>query len=283
MAGVQQEVTLTAFREIRKNLRSAKGIAMFSLFFLGGAVPSVLQVLLTKVTQSAGIDNAPDEALKQARLQVLTAYYENADTGKYLVDCPNVLFFLLQGTFIFLPLLVLLVGFDQVAGEIQHRSIRYVVGRSRRASFVVGKAVGSWAVISIMVLVLHLTVWIVMLVRGGTPPGDVLSWGLRVWVFSAAYAAAFVGYTTLVSSFFRTPIVAMFVGAGIGFFLYLTYQILRAIGERTEAFTWIFPNKYEFLMLSPDPSRVLGGIALCIAWGSLCVLAATAIVRRRDI
>jgi ABC-type transport system involved in multi-copper enzyme maturation permease subunit len=284
MAGVQQEVSLTAFREIRKNLRSAKGIAMCSLFFLGGAVPSVGQVLLTKATASAGLDNTPDQVVHEARVKLYSALSESEAVGNYLATCPDAIYwFLLYFLFLFLPLLVLLVGFDQVAGEIQYRSIRYVVGRSRRASFVVGKALGLWAVIATVLLLLHVTVWVVMLIRGTHPPGDVLSWGLRVWLFGVAYSGAWVGYTTLVSSLFRTPIVAMFTGAGIGSSLLVIYWILRAIGEKADAFTWIFPNRYEWLMVSPDPVRAIGGCALCIAWGALCVLAATWIVRRRDI
>lgn len=284
MAGVQQEVSLTAIREIRKNLRSAKGIAMCSLFFVFGAVPSVLQVLFSKATASAGLDNAPEQMLHEARVKAYTTIYDSADIGNYLAKCPDTLYvFLLEIAFLCLPVLVLLVGFDQIAGEIQHRSIRYVVGRSRRTSFVVGKTLGLWAVVSAVMLLLHLTVWIVMLIRGTAPAGDVFSWGLRIWAFGVAYSAAWAGYTTLVSSLFRTPIVAMFVGAGVGSFLFVTYLVLRAIGERTEAFTWIFPNKYVWLMVSPDPSKALGGMALCIAWGALCVLASTAVVRRRDI
>src|SRR5208337_2799545 len=109
--------------------------------------------------------------------------------------------------------LVLLVGFDQLAGEIQHRTIRYTAGRAHRPSIVVGKALGIWGVVSIMVLVLHLTVWVIILVRGTSPAAQVFSWGARFWLFSSMCAAAYVGYASVVSSLFRTPIVALFAGA----------------------------------------------------------------------
>src|SRR5262249_3095124 len=120
-----------------------------------------------------------------------------------------------------LPLLVLMVGFEQIAGEIQHRGIRYIAGRAHRSSIVVGKALGVWAVVAIMALVLHLTVWIVILIRGGETFGNVLSWGGRIWLFDVAAAAAYVGLVALVSSFFRTPIVALFVGVVVLFVQWL--------------------------------------------------------------
>ena len=234
------EAGLTAQRELRRNLRSTKGIAMFVLFFLGGAVPSVLQVLLERAMHKAGVAEILPEARQQAFEEVLTRVYEPA-TAKYLSTCPPLLFvFLFKGTLLFLPVLILLIGFDQIAGEIQHRSIRYYAGRARRSSIVVGKALGVWSVIAVMTFVLHATVWSVLLVRGTEPAGQVLSWGLRLWLFSVASAGAYVGLTSLISSFFKTPIVALFVGIGVVFVLWLASTIL-GMSETTEAMTWIFP------------------------------------------
>ena len=65
-----REVSLTALREIRRNLGSTKGIAMSVLFFLGGLVPALLYLAASKL--QGGPSEAPDvaqqameEALKQ--------------------------------------------------------------------------------------------------------------------------------------------------------------------------------------------------------------------------
>jgi ABC-type transport system involved in multi-copper enzyme maturation permease subunit len=277
------EAGLTALRELRRNLRSTKGIAMFVLFFLGGAVPSVLQVLFLRLMDKATMSEMPLEARQQLFEQALSRVYEPA-TAKYLSLCPPVLFaFLFKGTLIFLPVLILLIGFDQIAGDIQHRTIRYMAGRARRSSLVAGKALGVWGVITIMTLVLHVTVWTVMLLRGGDSPALVLSWGVRLWLFTVASAGAYVGLTSLISSFFKTPIVALFVGVGVLFVLWLASTIL-GLSDATEAMTWAFPSAYESkLLISPDPARIFGGVAALLAWGAAMVAGAAAIVSRRDI
>jgi ABC-type transport system involved in multi-copper enzyme maturation permease subunit len=283
---VQHEVGLVALREIRKNLRSTKGIAMFVLFFLGGAVPSVASVLFERAKQDAGFDSVSDAAQKQILENALASGYGSEETAKYLIQCPPSLFFLLQGTLVVLPLLVLLVGFDQLAGDVQHRSIRYVAGRAYRHSIVAGKALGVWAVVGVMVLVLHSTVWAVMLFQSNYSVATTLSWGLRVWLFSVTYAAAYVGLTNLISSFFKTPILALFIGAGIGFGIWLGRLVVLVISTRAESFeaaSWVFPASYEKLMVSPNPMHAIGGCALAIAWGAVCVAFATFILRRRDI
>lgn len=278
------EAGLTALRELRRNLRSTKGIAMFVLFFLGGAIPSVGQVLLTKMIDTRTMEEAPLETRQQMFESLLLQAKIPEATAKHLSTCPPAIFlYLFKGALFFLPALILLIGFDQIAGEIQHRGIRYLAGRARRSALVAGKAIGVWGVIAVMTLVLNATVWMVMLVRGGYPAALVLSWGLRVWLFTVASAAAYVGLTALVSSFFRTPIVALFVGVAALFALWLTGSILGFF-DATQAATWAFPSTYESkLLVSPDPARVIGGVGALLAWGAVMVAGAAAIVSRRDI
>jgi ABC-type transport system involved in multi-copper enzyme maturation permease subunit len=284
-----REVGLVAQRELYRNIRSTKGIAMFALFFLGGLVFSVLvstivAVVLKGIAEKAGVTNSP-ELQRQFFQQYLFGAYDSEAIATHLASAPAVLYFLFKGTLTFLPLLVLLVGFDQIAGEVQHRTIRYSAGRASRASIVVGKALGTWGVISIMVLVLHLTVWVFVLVRGGSggaTVGQVLSWGGRFWLFSSFCAAAYVGFATAVSALFRTPIVALFVGAGLGAGLWVAYQLI-AYFPSTKVGAWGFPNAYEQLLVAPDAGSILGGVALFLAWGAACVAGATVIVTRSDV
>ncbi len=283
-----QEVGLTASREIRRNLRSAKGIAMFVLFFLGGLmfsvlVSTVIRLNLQRAAQKANMTEIPEELRSKVFAEYLSLAYDgNAGVAEHLAKAPAVLYFLFKGTLIFLPFLVLLVGFDQVAGEVQHRTIRYIAGRASRGSIVLGKALGVWAIISVMVLVLHLTVWIFMLVQGGQNAGMLLSWGARFWLFSSLAAASYVGYTAIMSALFRTPIVALMIGAGTGLALGLMHLILDNI-ESAKAVAWAFPNHYDILIVSPQIGSIVGGAGAYLAWGAACTAAAVAVVQRRDI
>ena len=275
------EVGLTALRELRRNLRSAKGVAMFVLFFLGGSIPTIGEVLFARFV------NMPDHSLQERQLDLLNGLRQlrfDEATAKHLSTCPaSLYFFLFKGSLFFLPPLILLIGFDQIAGEIQHRSIRYLVGRARRWALVVGKALGVLGVIATMTLVLGVTVWTAMIIEGHYPASLVLSWGVRIWIFTVASAAAYVGLTTLVSSLFRTPIVALFVGVAALCVIGLA-NLIFGLFEATEVATWAFPSTYASrLLVSPDPLRVLGGVAALIGWGAAMVAGAAAIVSRRDI
>ncbi len=256
---------------------------MFAIFFLGGVIPSIVQVMIERAVRDAGFDAAAIASQREFRVRALTLAHDgNSSIGEYLADCPATLLFLFKGTLFFLPLLVLLVGFDQIVGEIQHRTMRYAAIRARRSSLVAGKALGVWAVIAVMVLVLHATVWLIMIGRGTSGAGETLGWGVKLWGMSVASAGAYVGLVSLVSSSFRTPVVALFSGFGVLFAMAVTNLILGLI-EKTRILTWLFPSTYASLLVSPDPLRALGGIGALIAYGVAMACFAAWLVERRDL
>jgi ABC-type transport system involved in multi-copper enzyme maturation permease subunit len=296
-------VGIVAERELSRNLRSTKGIAMFVLFFLGGLLPAMIRVYAQYATA-----NVPASAVREAFLAYLKDQYSNPEVAQYIVDAPPIIYFLFAGTLTFLPLVVLLVGFDQIVGEVEHRTLRYSAGRATRASIVTGKALGIWGVAAVMITVLHVTVWVLTLILGPSRDvGGVLSWGGRMLFFSLISASAYVGFASIVSALFRTPIVALFVGAGAGFALWLAYTLFSFVSSEKfsiifsgprqsgdvwhptttqkvfDALTWVFPNRYEKLLVVPDAGQVLSGLALFIVWGAACVAVASFIVSRRDV
>jgi len=287
---IASEIGLTAARELRRNLRSTKGIAMAVLFLLGGTGGSLAYLRFTryaseKIMQElgGGIPGAqlPPDMMDKIKLKILQEAYPEA-TASYLVDCPTMLLFLFQGTLLAIPLLSLLSGFDMVAGETQHRTLRYLVGRAARPSIVMGKALGLWALVGVMMLQLHAVVWVAALINHDGTAAQIASWGPKLWLLSAANAACYTGITTLMSSLFRTPAVALFAGvatlAGTG----LLGLVLRFING-AETLTYLFPGKYDGMLISHSPTQVLGAIGALLAWGAVTLGVASEIVTRRDV
>ena len=275
-------LSLTVAREVRKNLQSAKGIAMVVLFLLGGLAPALLRAIFNESTRGIGLDQASQESIRNIKLQLLTKHFDgNEAAAQYLVDCPTTLFGLFEGTLFFLPPIILLIGFDAICGETQHRTLRYLVNRAPRPTIVAGKMLGIWGVVAAMTLLLNLAVWVVALVQKDGTLVQILSWGGRLWLFSVIFAGAYVGLTTLLSALFRTPAVALVTGVAVLFtmgILNLTFGFF----ESTKMLTNIFPGTYEKWLLSPEPSKIAGGSGVLLAWAATCLLGATELVRRRD-
>lgn len=280
---MMSEVGLTATRELRRNLKSAKGIAMGSLFLLGGTGGSLLYARLSRyaLEQVSEGRTIPEEALRNAKLEALKrAYSEGA--ANYLVDCPAVLLLLFKGTLLAIPLLTLLAGFDSISGETQHRTMRYFAARAARPSIVFGKTLGLWVTVGGMTLLLHMASWLVSLAHKDGTAGQIASWGPRLWLLSLACTACYAGLTTLFSSLFRTPVVALFVGvaalAGMG-----VLGLILSVIESAEQLSYILPGKYDSLLISHEPAKVLGAIGALLAWAAVTAMTASELVRRRDL
>jgi hypothetical protein len=100
--------------------------------------------------------------------------------------------------------------------------------------------------------------------------------------FCMIYAWAYAGITSFFSSIFRIPAVSLFVGSGVLFGMSIVRLVL-SIFDSTKNAAWLFPPTYEDLLVSPDPLRVAGGVALLVVWGLLCTLGAAEVLRRRDV
>ena len=254
------EVKLTALREIRRNLRSAKGLSMVILFLIGGVVPNLLLLAVRLYARNKGIPEPTEEQVQQGFKILLEQPWPFGFAGEdldYLSKCPPLVFFTFYFSTYFLPWFSLMLGFDQVAGDVQHRTFRFMTVRARRGALVAGKALGVWALVAMMVLLMHSTVWMIAIARGDGSAGAIFVWGLKGWFFCTVYSAAFIGLATMISALVRTPALALFIGVGslLGLWFIKFVSWLMGMSEKMKFMQhakWAFPANYFELMLSHD-------------------------------
>lgn len=276
------EVGLIAGREVRKNLRSVKGLVMVVLSLLGAVGVSLLLVK----AERANLEEITPEKMLALQELVLTKKYDDAAMGKTLAAAPPILLALLAITVWLGPLLITVLGFDGVPGELQFRSVRYWTVRARRSSYYAGKVLGLWGVAAATTLVMHALIWGVLLVQqggivGGGAPSDILGWGIRFYAVTLPISAAWCGLAVLVTSQFRSPIVALFVTCAVFFTLWL----VGLVGEfgGLKPLTYLYPNTFEGWLLSPQPTRVALGVLICFAFAVGSSLAGGFLFARRDV
>jgi ABC-type transport system involved in multi-copper enzyme maturation permease subunit len=296
------EVWLIVARELRKSLRSVKGLVMLGLSVLGAVASVMRQPGLddaVKKAQALGADTFHD-----AKVQVLGGLYRDAKVGERLADAPSrlVIFFFIA---IWLtPLLVTILGFDGISSDLQYRSVRYWTIRTRRASYYVGKFLGLWASVAAMTLAMHAIVWTVMIVRVDATPTETLSWGVRFWLISLPVTGAWSAVATLVGSLFKTPMVGLlitcavfFVMFFVGFILPNAYagvdQMNAAAAHASEAaekastaaiaLRFLYPNSLDSWLLSPETPKVFEGLGVFLAYAVLTCFSGSVLFARRDV
>ena len=174
------EIRLIAFRELRRSVRSAKGIALSALTLLGAFVASLASVWVEGADRAQQQRRRPRKRTSISNAAMIEQATGDASLAAFLAPIPTSLLLFVKVTVWFSPLLVALFGFDAISGELQHREIRFWTVRARRESYFVAKLVGLWALVGLVTLVLNLLAGIVALARGYVTAGSFFAWGLAL-------------------------------------------------------------------------------------------------------
>jgi ABC-type transport system involved in multi-copper enzyme maturation permease subunit len=271
------EVQLVTWRELQKSIRSAKGGLLAALTVAGGGGASMLFAWLDRLRREKLPEGVDVHELQQ---QAFSRLYD-ADTAKALADCPYSMWMMLIATLWLGPLLVALMGFDAVSGELQHRTVRYWAVRTRRGSYIVGKYLGAWLVVLGVTLGMNVIVWGVTATVGRLPLGLVVAWGVRFFAISIPISAAWCGVATLVGSQFRSPVLALLVICAAFFALWLAW-VISGLAD-APALSYLYPNAYDRFFLSPRPSDAARGLLGTIAIAALTAGASAILFERRDL
>lgn len=286
------EVGLTARRELRKNLRGIKGVILLLLSLIGGTATALLVVRWVQ-RQLEGLSTAEVHTGQEL---FFSRFYRDPAMGKFLADAPLGLVALLWISVWIAPALIWLAGFDGIAADVQYRSVRYFIVRTRKTSFYIGKAAGLFATVATMTFLTHLLMWVVSIAQGASSVSVTLSWGFRLWLVTLPISAAWCGIAVFVASLFRTPGAALLV-TGFSFFLifivgavvpFVLHGIATGPGDHetslkvAEYLAVIYPNSYDEWILSPHVERMAGGLAICLAFAVVPVAIGARLFSRSD-
>lgn len=295
------EITLVAARELKKSIRSVKGIILGILTLLASFMAVLICIWIESGVRSK-IGGGSTEAFQEAYEQAAVKAGSDPAVAHYMTHIPISLVAFLKVLVWIGPLLVALLGFDSIAGDLQHRGVRYWTVRTRRWSYLLGKFFGLWGIVSIVTLVLTVLSSIAVLIRGYITVGDFFSWGLRCWLVSALIVGTWTAVATFISSRFKTPLFALLTTFGAFFCMWLpgcigvvvrwgtamqqsaeNEAVARATVAQIRWYEYLYPNIYDDLLLSPKPLHVAEGVGACALYIVVFVGIATALFAKKDV
>lgn len=272
-------------------MRSLKGIALGVITLLGALVSALVCVSIEGSDRAQAA--AANEVYADLKRQAVEKATGDAALASYVASAPSSLLAFLKITIWLAPMLVALVGFDGVAGELQNRTVRYWTVRTRRSSYFAGKLLGLWAVVALVMLVIHLLADGVALARGYVTVGELFTWGLRFWLVGVLIAGAWMAIATLISSSFRAPVTALMTTFVVFFGLWLCGSV--AFASRTMKtlstgvavappwYEYLYPNAYDSMLLSPDSGKVLTAVVVLVGFVAVVIVGGSALFQRRDV
>jgi len=286
------EIRLLAARELRRSVRSAKGIIIGIITLLGAFITSIIAVRIeNSFREAAGAMS--NDAFLEAKKAAAERMYGDASFAAYSASVPTSLHIFLNATVWLGPLLIALLGFDVMSSDLQHRSIRFWAIRTRRWSYFTGKTLGLWATVSLITLALNVIAGTVVAVKGYVTIGQLFTWGLRFWLVAVLIAGTWATIAALVSSLFRTPMLsllttfvtffAMWLVSLIGIIIRASDMVQTGVAKDMNWYEYLYPNSYDTMLLSPEAGRVLMALGILLGFILLANAAGAALFQRRDI
>ncbi|MFN7130828.1 MAG: ABC transporter permease [Myxococcales bacterium] len=241
-----RDVAIIFSTELGRSVRSGKTFALLALYGLAAALASLVVVGLTRTA-------------------------------------PLLLPFFVRFALFFMPPLVAVMGFDQLAGELQHRSLRYVALRARRGAIVAGKALAQLALVMALTATVHLALfaWAVATSAdfdAAAAVGEMLAF----WGVALVYAFCFVGLTALASSLFRAPIVAL-IATLCAIFGFWFVDVLARFVEALAPVAKLSPSHYTAGLVGAPAAQLVTSLLAFVAFGAVFLGGAWLSLRLRDL
>lgn len=297
--------------ETRRALKSGRVLVLLILFllFVGLALTVVgffnhqLNARFEQQVGMAGADMAQaNEQLVAAKKQFLQTFVtEDEAMLDSLAAIPIVLLVVFKLTLRFLPLFIALMGFDQLAGEVGPKSIRYLVVRVKRSSIILGKLLSQITLFALLMSIC--TVMMVLVARvlnADFAAPDVALWTFKLIVASMVLSLAYLALTALFSAMVKQggiSLVLNVIALFVIWFVALIGGAFRFPGEEAAANTlavlkteslWAYlryASVWHFGddLLHPHWSRFLSAALVHLGFGLAFLGLAQLALKKRDL
>ncbi len=274
------EVALLSGRELRRSLRSGKGILLVNIAFLIGTAVA-LGIVKVQEMQRERMGPLSAEDLSRAR-ELFYGQFVDKETAHLLMPAPVELSLLVWFLVFSCPLLVVLLGFDAVGGDLQHRTVRYFSSRARRVSYYVAKWLSLFTLVASVLLIIGSLGWTIIVTNDIAPLGTTVSWGIRLWLTTLPVVAAWTALGTLVGSVFRAPVLSLLT-TFVAFFAIWLFGVAFAKYFSSEPLSYIYPGTFSFWLVSADPNRVVKGLLGTLGIAAAATGAGSFLFGKRDL
>ena len=285
---------LIAASHVRNSLRNGAGVIFLVLSMLIGLVLATIAVLpveqFMRVAENKGIADSAEMLFNKAVMDwgpgVLSAFVgATPEQSAFLLgDTPALVSLFLILLFAFLPFLVHLSGFNQTAGDIGSRGLRYLLLRTERANVYLGRLIATYlftlAVITVIIAVVG--VYVIVKVRFYSA-GDVALWLLRGWFAAAVFVMPWVAFSAWISAAVPMPFLSLLVSNGGLAFWVIFVAIMRGKLDELGYAAYATPWGFKWWLLDPSLGKMLGGVLIMLAFTAVLTLLGLRTFHRRDV
>ena len=286
---------------LRFAFRSGGGVfSLFLVVVIGMFIPAVTLSQMEKLVPSH-IEGAEQRTLLVKKLaesddlaSIVSGLLDlpgdeaRATTIHLLQEHPALLSMALLLMIYIVPFAVSAASFNQTAGDIGTRGLRFLLSRTERPNIFLGRFLAALFFVSMSLVLVVFLVAIYLHFKLDIYPASSLflwaSWGCVSFIF---YALPYVALAAWVSCCMRTPFsaLAMTYLAALGptLLLMIAKGILGSISMDLDWLPLLMPWGWKFHLFSSELSQVVQGGAVMVGFTVLFLLAGLMTFRRRDL
>lgn len=283
-----RDIGIIARFEVRRLMKSTGGVLAMSLAFIFYFWIAIkLREWAAEAQGSAELQaiKGAGETVGKSIMEGVVGWFvdlEPAAVGKLIANhSPFALMFFLVALAIN-PLVSILATFDQTAGDISTRNIRFLLLRTNRTSLYWGKALGAVLYFGVATAILVGSIGVFGILSGAMPGSDLL-YLVRIWLTLTVAAVPFVALNACSGA-----MVGSAGGAfGITFGYYAIVWLLSALGgwinESMKAVAYLSPSAMKFSLAADDFAvfgKALGHMGIIAV---IALVVGNAIFQRRDV
>ncbi len=226
-----------------------------------------------------------DEVAKQSRGFVKWALGADDDQADYLIhEKPALVSAILSLLLWVLPFVVTFGAFNQTAGDIQHRGLRYLLLRTERANIFFGRFLGTFIFTMIVLFLLLAVVYIYLAAKiKFYPAGEMALWLLQGYLAMAVFAIPYIALSAWMSGANDSPFVALVLAMLIVGFIPMLVMIgtMTFKGFRFAGYVLPWPLKFE--LLHPSILHVGGAVLAILGYTALFLWLGMRTFQKRDL
>ncbi len=296
-----RDIVVVARHELKDAVRSRRGIVVLILFLVGlvgGTLISIefiraierslAEALILEPTRGTGSMTATLWENQSFR-RTVTDLVDDRDLAKALLSSPPLSLFYCGLLFMVTPMLVAMTSSHRLAEELWTGASRFVLFRTTRLAWCLGKFAGQSLVLLSALLISIPAAWLCGWIRMDDYPGwatfvSMVIFSSKAWVFGLAY----LGFVSGISLWVRSPGLATalgVIGLAVLSFCYHGSGNIAGDGwyfafEITRLFT---PQAYQIDLLRPNWHHMIPAALSLFSLGMLFLLAGYLRLRRRDL
>ena len=289
------DVWLIAAYDLKESVRSRRAWTVGLLFFVASILASWAFIESMKLIEKAmllvpGGTLDPTKLAQNSKfLDVIKFLIGDARKIDYVVTLPPLGLFITSVMMMSIPWIVALTSTDLVAGDVQHRTVRYVLLRTARINFVLGKVLSQTLLIAGITLTSLLPAVAFAAIQLRTFDGAAtVTYLVQSAPAMLSYAFSFVGLAALASQLTGTPQKARSLAMAM-------FVLLWVVGWRKPSFalenlwslfsvlSYLSPWHMKGYLYEPELVQRMLGCAMSFGFGVFFVSTGFLHFSRRDV